>query len=487
MAATTSDAATPPQGVRASLPRAARLFVLAVAVAAAVVVGLYLPGAARDLRGGAWPDLWPSLLYAAGLVIAERFVVKVPLRHHRFSVGVCDMVIVLGVVFIDTPLLVLATGVGIAVSQWLFEPNPVKRLFNVPQYVLSVTVAAVVTSGLVDLLNRSALLGAQLQTDPAGSFKPGLAVVWVLGMAAFFLANHSLVSMVVSLSVGRGFVHSWLRAAPVAAADWAASTAYGLVIAALIVNDQALLPLLVVPIGLTFLGNRAWARSLAQGQRMHSLYAAGRALSNRLGDAGAWQSFAQQVAGVLNCEGAAVFLGRADDGALEVITPGHTERLTVAPSPSAWEQAAKGYAARAGWPRYTMVPMEAEGGRVVGYAAAYGPRVDADFTGDDAETLLTLANQGAVALVNEELYREAESERAALRDIVGHSTDGIYTVGPDRTVRSWNAAMVALTGYREDEAVGQKCFNLLRARDGDGVDMCAADCPILAAAASSSW
>ncbi|HEU4398922.1 MAG TPA: PAS domain S-box protein, partial [Actinomycetota bacterium] len=456
-----SDPATLPHSVKASLPRAAWLFVLTVAAAAAVVVGLYLPGAARELRGGAWPDLWPPLLYAAGLVAAERFVVKVPLRHHRFSVGVCDMVIVLGVVFIETPVLVLATGLGIAVSQWLFEPHPVKRLFNVPQYVLSVTVAAVVTSGLVRLLDRSELFGAQLHTGLANSFRPALAVVWVLGMAAFFLVNHSLVSVVISLSVGRGFVQSWLRAAPVAAADWAASTAYGLVIAALLVHDQALLPLLVVPIGLTFLGNRAWARSLAQGQRMHSLYAAGRALSNRLGDAGAWQTFVQQVAGVLNCEGAAVFLGRPDDGALDVIATGHTERLTVAPSPSAWEQAAKGYAARSGWPRHTMVAMEAEGGRVVGYAAAYGPRVDADFTGDDAETLLTLANQGAVALVNEELYREAESERAALRDIVGHSTDGIYTVGPDRTVSSWNAAMVALTGYQEDEAVGQKCFNLL--------------------------
>ena len=479
-----SDPVTLPHGVRASLPRAAWLFVLTVAVAAAVVVGLYLPGAVRELRGGAWPDLWPPLLYAAGLVLAERFVVKVPLRHHRFSVGVSDMVIVLGVVFIQTPVLVLATGIGIAVSQWLFEPHPVKRLFNVPQYVLSVTVAALVTSGLARLLDHSRLFGAQLDGGLTGSFRPALAVVWVLGMAAFFLVNHSLVSAVISLSVGRGFVQSWLWAAPVATADWAASTAYGLVIAALLVHDQALLPLLVVPIGLTVLGNRAWARSLAQGQRMHSLYAAGRALSNRLGDAGAWQAFVQQVAGVLNCEGAAVFLGRAEDGALDVIATGHSERLTVPPSPTAWEQAAKGYAVRSGWPRSTMVAMEAEGGRVVGYAAAYGPRVDADFTGDDAETLLTLANQGAVALVNEELYREASSERAALRDIVGHSTDGIYTVGPDRTVSSWNAAMVALTGYQEDEAVGQKCFNLLRARDGDGVDMCAADCPILAAARS---
>ena len=475
-----SEPGTLPQSVRSSLPRSAWLFVLAVVAAATVVVALYLPGAVRQLSGGSWADLVQPLLYVAGLVVAERFVVKVPLRNHRFSVGVCDMVIVLGVVFLDPPVLVIATGAGIAVSQLLFEQHPVKRLFNVPQYVLSVAVAAAVAAGLVDLLQRSDLFGGQLEP---GVFRPALAVVWVLAMAAFFLVNHSLVSTVVSLSTGQGFVQSWLRAAPVAAADWAASIAYGLIIAALLVHDQALLPLLIVPIGLTFLGNRAWARSLAQGQRMHSLYAAGRALSNRLGDTRAWEVFARQVADVLNCEGAAVFLGRDEDGALDVIATVGSERLTVPPSKAAWEQAARGWATRAGWPRYTMVPMEADG-EIVGYAAAFGPRVDEDFTGDDNETLLTLANQGAAALVNEELYRTAESERAQLVDIVEHSSDGIYTVGADRTVKSWNAAMVALTGYQEDEAVGQKCFNLLRARDGDGVDMCAADCPILAAADS---
>jgi PAS domain S-box-containing protein len=475
-----SEPGTLPQGVRTSLPRAAWLFVLAVVAAATVVIALYAPAAVRLLADGGWRAAWQPLLYVAGLVLAERFVVKVPLRNHRFSVGTCDMVIVLGVVFLDPPVLVIATGVGIAVSQVLFEPQPVKRLFNVPQYILSVAVAAACAAALVDLLERSELFGGQPQ---AGVFRPALAVVWVVAMAAFFLVNHSLVSTVVSLSTGQGFVQSWLRAAPVAAADWAASIAYGLIIAALLVHDPALLPLLVVPIGLTFLGNRAWARSLAQGQRMHSLYAAGRALSNRLGDTRAWEAFARQVADVLNCEGAAVFLGRDEDGVLDVVSTDATDRLTVPPSPSAWEQAAMGWASRAGWPRYAMVPMEADG-QVVGFAAAFGPRVDADFTGDDTETLLTLANQGAAALVNEELYRAAENERAALRDIVGHSSDGIYTVGPDRTVRSWNAAMVALTGYQEDEAVGQKCFNLLRARDGDGVDMCAADCPILAAAAS---
>ncbi len=474
--------ATPlPSSTRNVVPRRVWLFVTVSACLAAAVVAAALPVAARELVGGDWRTLWQPLVYAAGLVAAERFVVRVPMRNHRFSVGVTDMVIVLGVVFIDIPLLVLATAVGIAASQLLVERQAVKRLFNVLQYVLSAAAAASLTAVLLGLAGHWRPFGTTVVDQ---GFKPSLWFVWVIGMVAFFLVNHSMVAVAVSLSVGQGFGASWRRAAPVAAADWAASTAYGLLIASLLAHDQALLPLLVVPIGLTLLGNRAWARSLAQGQRMHSLYAAGRALSNRLGDIDAWRDFAGQVAEVLNCEGAAVFLGRAEDGALDVVsTEGGPDRLTVSASATAWEQAAKGYITRSRWPRSAMVMMEAEG-RVVGYAVAFGPRVDSDFTSDDRETLLTLANQGAAALRNESLYREAESERAALRDIVGHSTDGIYTVGPDRTVRSWNPAMVALTGYGEEDAVGQKCFNLLRARDTEGVDMCAADCPILAAAKS---
>ncbi|MFL6227113.1 MAG: hypothetical protein ACJ75K_30990, partial [Actinomycetes bacterium] len=226
-----SEPRTLPRGVRTSLPRTAWLFVLAVVAVATVVVALYAPAAVRHLADGGWRAAWQPLLYVAGLVLAERFVVKVPLRNHRFSVGVSDMVIVLGVVFLDPPVLVIATGVGIAVSQVLFEPQPVKRLFNVPQYILSVAVAAAVSAGLVDLLHRSDLSGGQPQP---GVFRPALAVVWVIAMAAFFLVNHSLVSIVVSLSTGQGFVQSWLRAAPVAAADWAASIAYGLIIAALL-------------------------------------------------------------------------------------------------------------------------------------------------------------------------------------------------------------------------------------------------------------
>jgi PAS domain S-box-containing protein len=475
--ATPSPASSP-----TAVPRRVWVFVVVGGCLAAAVAGLTLPGAARQLAGSSWRDLLVPVVYAAGLVVAERLAVNVPVRNHRLVASTTDMVVVLGVVFIDLPVLVVATAIGIAVSQVLVESSTIKRIFNVVQYVLSVGAAAALTGAVLQLVDRWQPFGLTAGQDQA--FRPSLAFAWIIGMVGFFLVNSTMVTAVVSLSVGQRITQPWRRVASVAAVDWAAGTAFGLLIAALLAHDRGLLPLLIIPIGLTLVGNRAWARILAQGQRMHSLYEAGRALSNGIGETDAWREFVGNVSEVLNCDGAAVFLGRPDDGALDVIsTQGGPDRLTVAASPSAWERATKGYVTRSRWPRAATVVMETEG-KVVGYAVAYGPRVESDFTSEDRETLLTLANQGAAALRNESLYRQAESERATLRDIVGHSTDGIYTVGPDRAVRSWNPAMVALTGYSVEEAIGQKCFNLLRARDGEGVDMCAADCPILAAAKS---
>ena len=70
-----SEPGTLPQGVRTSLPRAAWRFVLAVVAAATVVLALFLPAAVRLLAGGGWRAAWQPLLFAAGLVVAERFVV----------------------------------------------------------------------------------------------------------------------------------------------------------------------------------------------------------------------------------------------------------------------------------------------------------------------------------------------------------------------------------------------------------------------------
>lgn len=109
----------------------ALVFILVVAAGAALEVALLLPAATEQFSTDHRDALLP-VAYATFLVLADRIGVRVPLRNHRFTIGCEDMVIVLGVVFLDLPLLVLATGIGIAAGQWLFEPRRVKRLFNVP-------------------------------------------------------------------------------------------------------------------------------------------------------------------------------------------------------------------------------------------------------------------------------------------------------------------------------------------------------------------
>jgi hypothetical protein len=234
---------------RPVLPGRAWGFVLAVAAAATVVVGVLVPAAMQQLAGD-WRGvvLWP-LGYAGLLVLGERLVVRVPLGRREVAVGMAEGVIVLGVVFIPAPLLVLATALGVGVSQWLVESRPVKRLFNVPQYVLAVGAAVLASAALLRLVQGSAVVGIQVGSSSTVHWT--VTVLWAVGMAVFFLVNHTLVSVVVSLSTGQRLGQTWAKPASGAAADWAASTACGLVIAALLVHDPALLWLLVIPVALT--------------------------------------------------------------------------------------------------------------------------------------------------------------------------------------------------------------------------------------------
>jgi PAS domain S-box-containing protein len=203
-------------------------------------------------------------------------------------------------------------------------------------------------------------------------------------------------------------------------------------------------------------------------------------------DLDAWQAFVSVVARTLDCDGAAIFLGRPDERILDVIhTAGSPERLPSSGSPMSWEAGARSFATAAGWDTPTLAALEGEDA-TLGYLAAFGPRSRPGLDGEDVEMLGALANQAATALRTEDLYRAAEGERSALEDIVGHSSDGIYTVTPDRTVRSWNPAMAAITGWSQEEAIGRKCYDLLRARDAKGNYTCVSACPIQAVAASSS-
>ncbi|MBI4261121.1 MAG: PAS domain S-box protein, partial [Actinobacteria bacterium] len=50
---------------------------------------------------------------------------------------------------------------------------------------------------------------------------------------------------------------------------------------------------------------------------------------------------------------------------------------------------------------------------------------------------------------------ELEAQRGELADIIANTSDGIFTVGMDGLVATWNPAMERITGFAADEAIGR--------------------------------
>ena len=65
------------------------------------------------------------------------------------------------------------------------------------------------------------------------------------------------------------------------------------------------------------------------------------------------------------------------------------------------------------------------------------------YTTQQEHMLDALAQRVSSTLHRLSLFTEVQVERRTLADVVGSSSDGIFTRGPDHAVRSWNPAMEA--------------------------------------------
>jgi PAS domain S-box-containing protein len=90
------------------------------------------------------------------------------------------------------------------------------------------------------------------------------------------------------------------------------------------------------------------------------------------------------------------------------------------------------------------------------------------YTPQQEHMLDALAQRVSSTLHRISLFNEVQSERATLADVVGSSSDGIFSVGPDLTVRSWNPAMERITGIRSEAALGNPDQAVFRPIDEEG-------------------
>jgi len=82
-----------------------------------------------------------------------------------------------------------------------------------------------------------------------------------------------------------------------------------------------------------------------------------------------------------------------------------------------------------------------------------------------------VADDVVAAVQRSQHVQRLVDERRALRDIVESASDGIFTLAPDGTVTSWNAALATITGYSAEDVIGRGELAVLRARDSANVDV----------------
>jgi PAS domain S-box-containing protein len=90
------------------------------------------------------------------------------------------------------------------------------------------------------------------------------------------------------------------------------------------------------------------------------------------------------------------------------------------------------------------------------------------YTAAQERMLDALAQRVSSTLHRLSLFAEVQAERRTLADVLGSSSDGIFAVGMDLAVQSWNPAMARITGTPAEQAVGMPVAEVFRPVGEDG-------------------
>jgi PAS domain S-box-containing protein len=378
-----------------------------------------------------WSDRDALAFFALVLAICVAEQVSIPLRHRTETVNfaLTDGLWAAALPLVRPSVLTLAIAGGVLLGQSMRRWSWYKVAFNVGQFLVGITVAELVFTAF-----------------HAGSpLEPRAWLAVVTSMAAYFVVNACMVTLVVSHVEGKGFLEV-LRPPFVAnLMHWAGNTTLGILGAVLWRTAPVSLPLLAIPVGLSFLAYRQWIRTVRERNQMRDLYEAGRTLAGRLDSTQDFRPFLAMVEQMLTAD--SVELVVLDDGGITVHGSTGTRSLTATPVEGAPLEAF----VRVREGTAPQIALIGEEGGVRGVLAVYRSGA---LTDSERSILDTLASQIAVRLQNHRIFFET-FEHAQLADILTHTSDGIFVVEADRRIASWNPAMERITGVPAADAVGR--------------------------------
>jgi PAS domain S-box-containing protein len=428
-----------------SLPLSARLLIIATAGAAAGIVIAQAPALETWTR----QDFIAVIALALAIAVAEQF--SIPLRHRTETVNftLTDGLWAAALPLARPSVLTYSVAAGVLIGhlarRWAWQ----KVAFNVGQFVIGISVAEIVFA----------------RFDPVGPLtEPATWLAIAVSMSAYFLVNANLVVLVIAFVERKRFVTILTPPLAVNVLHWAGNTALGILAAMLWVASPVGLPLLVIPIVLSYLAYRQWIRSVRERNHMRDLYEAGRALSGPIESTGDFRPFLELLEQML--EARSVELVVLDEDRITVHSSNGTRSLTPTPSANGNGHRPKLEAfVRVDMGLSPQIALIGDGDDARGVVAVYR---EEPLRESERSLLEALASQISVRLENHKLFFQT-FEQAQLAEIVAHTSDGIFVVAHDRQIVSWNPAMERITGYSRAETVGRSCedvFGLQSLADG---------------------
>src|SRR3954465_987131 len=449
-----------------------KLFVVTVA-ALAIVTAAFVP--TEHYAGSA--AIWQLTLMGALVALSEACQLRYRLRGGINAFNILEGIL--------APLIFAGAGrpamitcaCAILVGDCSRRNQPLKVVFNVAQWTLAVGAASVV-------FHR--LQGPSLQSSSS-------LTALVLAIFTLVAVNHVAVNAVLLLATGRIFGPGQGGESPLAgfighAVTIAVNLVAGICLcAAFMWHPLTLLAGVVLVVGFYAAGH-ANAALRADRVRLEGMQKATHALATALDVSNGLPAFltealigfeVQAAELVLFSErGATVHRCTAAGGAgYAVCVERHPLAEAIASRLAEATRFAAGDGSTAGailaggdHTRVLAAPLRT-GGTTRGALFLYDRIGMEGFEYGELKIADALAREVVGFLERVTLLQAIDEERHKLADILGNTSDGIFSIESDGTITSWNAGLATMTGYVAEEVVGTRHFGLLRPRDPQGRDL----------------
>ncbi len=233
----------------AGWPARAKILIAAVILGGAVAAVARLP----EIVQWTAADLALCGLLVAAVAVGELFQMELPYRNEKVTFSVSDAIWTAGLFLLSPSVLATGLVLGVLVGQLVQPWALVKVAFNAGQFLIGINVALLLFGAM----------GSPPVTEPVGWLAAAVA------MAGFQVVNTVLMAGVIS-SIEREPFRS-VALVQTRVLHWVGNLVIGVLGALLWVTDPVAAPLLLVPLGITFLAYRGWLRSVEERDAMREM------------------------------------------------------------------------------------------------------------------------------------------------------------------------------------------------------------------------